>query len=167
MSFLLPSHRCSVWMIRQKIAIVNTAGPPDRIALENKLDMLLMLANLLVAYCQLGEGFFICWITLHQLKILRSTIQKKKKKNRHEHFYLSFVQFTQVDQCFVIITFLVSPQNKHFPNDMRQNPFFCNPAFSDWRITYSNQSRISYNKKAEWLVAELMMLWCSFGILAK
>ena len=27
----------------------------------------------------LGETFFICWITLHQLKFLRSAIAKKKE----------------------------------------------------------------------------------------
>ena len=35
-----------------------------------------------IFYIALGETFFICWITLHQLKFFRSAIAKKKKKKK-------------------------------------------------------------------------------------
>ena len=35
---------------------------------------------LFVPIASLGEGFFICWIMLHQLNFFRSVIKKKKKK---------------------------------------------------------------------------------------
>ena len=64
----------------------------------------------------LGGSFFICWITLHQLKFFRSAITKRKKKT-WTPFIVSF-------EIIIFMVFSDEAKNEQFCGGVRQNPFF-------------------------------------------